>query len=88
MNGMVKAKVDRLAGKTYLVKKKHLKTEFSRRQIPFSAHFGRTWKTNYLFQVSFWGTPGNFGVKRFKLAMHMTDSQMFQKVEYGWPVKI
>ena len=29
----------------------------------------RTWRPNWRHQVNFWGTPENFGVQRFKLAM-------------------
>ena len=44
MYDMLKAKVDRLAGKTYLVPKRHQKTTFSRRKKSASPHFGRTWR--------------------------------------------
>ena len=46
MYEMQAVKVDRLAGKTYLVKKKHLKTTISRQKILASPHFGKIWRPN------------------------------------------
>ena len=69
MQGMLLATIDRLARKIDFVQKKHLKVAYFGGHKSGLPDLRRTWMPNGWHQVNFWGTPENFGVWRFKIAM-------------------